>query len=71
MHTEQAKIVNALRHKYEGTRPNSHEICTEQVIKLLEIFQFLWVFEIFETHPKQNKKKNQQKQVQIRQRKLQ
>ena len=36
VHTEQAKLVNALHHQYEGTRPNSHVIYTTQAIKLFE-----------------------------------
>ena len=47
VHTRQAKLVNALGHWYEGTRPNSHVKYTTQAIKLFENFQFLWVFEFF------------------------
>ena len=49
VHTKQAKPVNALRHKYEGTRPNSHEIYIKQAIKLLEDFSIFMVFEFLNT----------------------
>ena len=29
VHTKQARLVNALRHKYEGTRPNSYVTYTK------------------------------------------
>ena len=44
MHTKQAKLVNALRHKYEGSRPNSHVIYTTQAIKLFEDFSIFMGF---------------------------
>ena len=47
VHTKQAKPINALRHKYEGTRPNSHEIYIKQAIKLFEDFSIFMVFFFF------------------------
>ena len=55
VHKKQAKLVNALRHKYKGTRPNSHMIYTKQVIKLFEDFSIFYGFWIFEHTKKQNK----------------
>ena len=49
MHTKQVKLVNALRHKYEGTRPNSHVIYTKQAIKLFEDFSIFMDFEFLNT----------------------
>ena len=49
LHTKQAKLVNALRHKYEGTRPTSHVIYTKQAIKLFEDFSIFMVFEFLNT----------------------
>ena len=45
VHPKQAKLVNALRHKYKDTRPNSHVIYTKQAIKLFEDFSIFMVFE--------------------------
>ena len=57
VHTEKAMLVNALRHKYEGSRPNSHVICAQTyTIKLFSIFHFLCgfgFFFFFFTHTKQ------------------
>ena len=48
VHTKQAKLVNALRHKYEGTRQNSLVICAQTyTIKLFEIFTFYVVLDFF------------------------
>ena len=48
VHTEKAMLVNALRHKYEGSRPNSHVICAQTyTIKLFSIFHFLCGFGFF------------------------
>ena len=42
VYTEQAKLVNALRHKYEGTRPNSHVKCAQPyTIKFFTFYVFL------------------------------
>ena len=49
VHTKQAKLVNALCHEYEGTRPNSHVIYTKQAIKLFEDFSIFMVFEFLNT----------------------
>ena len=50
MHTKQAKFINALRHQYESTRPNSHEICAQTyTIKLFE-FSIFMCFQIFYTY---------------------
>ena len=49
LHTKQAKLVNALRHWYEGTRPNSHVIYTKKAIKLFQDFSIFMVFEFFKT----------------------
>ena len=47
VHTKQAKFINALRHLYESTRPNSHEICAQTyTIKLFE-FSTFYVFSDF------------------------
>ena len=48
MHTEKAMLVNALRHKYEGSRPNSHVICAQTyTIKLFEFFTFYVVLDFY------------------------
>ena len=57
VHTKQAKRINALRHKYEGTRPNSHEIYIKQAIKLFEDFSIFMVFFFFLTHSKTEQEK--------------
>ena len=49
LHTKQAKLINALRHKYEGTRPNSHVIYKKQAIKLFEYFSIFMIFEFLNT----------------------
>ena len=49
MHTKQGRLVNALRHKYEGTRLNSHVIYTKQAIKLFEDFSVFMVFGFLNT----------------------
>ena len=57
VHTEQAKLVNALRHKYEDTRPNSHVTYTKTSDQTFwRFFNFLWVFE-FWTHSKVEQEK--------------
>ena len=47
--TEQVKLVNALHHTYEGTRPNLHVIYTTQAIKPFGDFSIFMVFEFFNT----------------------
>ena len=48
VHTKQAKLVNALRHWYEGTRPNSHVTCAQTyTIKLFEFFTFYVVLDLY------------------------
>ena len=50
VHTKQAKLVNALCHLYEGTRPNSQEICAQTyMIKLFKIFTFYVVLDFLLT----------------------
>ena len=49
VHTKQAKLVNALRHWYEGTRPNSHVIYTKKAIKIFQDFSIFMVFEFLNT----------------------
>ena len=49
VHTKQARLINALCHKYEGTRPTSHVIYTKQAIKLFEDFSIFMVFEFLNT----------------------
>ena len=44
VHTEQARLINALCHQYEGTRPNSHVIHTIQAIKFFEDFSIFMGF---------------------------
>ena len=44
MHIEQAKLVNALRHQYEGISPNSHVIYITQAIKLFGDFSIFMGF---------------------------
>ena len=48
MHKEQAKLINARCHLYEGTRPNTHVICAQTyTIKLCEFFTFYVVLDFF------------------------
>ena len=49
VHTQQVKLITALHHKYEGTRPNSHVIYTKQAIKLFEDFSIFMGFEFLNT----------------------
>ena len=49
VHTKQAKFVNALLHKYEDIRPNSHVIYTKKAIKIFEDFSIFLVFEFLNT----------------------
>ena len=44
VHTRQAKLVNALRHWYEGTKPNSHVKYTTQVIRIFGDFSIFMGF---------------------------
>ena len=63
VYTSQAKLVNALCHLYEGTRPNSHVICARTyTIKLFSIFRFLCGFGFLLTRNKSNKVWSKQKQ---------
>ena len=53
VHTKQAKLINALSHLYEGTRPNSHVICAQTyIIKLFEFFTFYVVLDFLHTQNK-------------------
>ena len=48
MQKEQAKLINAQSHLHKGTRPNSHETCTQTyTIKLFEFFTFYVVLDFF------------------------
>ena len=48
VHTKQAKLINALSHLYEGTRPNSHVKCAQTyTIKRFEFFTFYVVLDFY------------------------
>ena len=50
VHTKQAKLMNALRHLYESTRPNTHVICAQTyTIKFFKFFAFYVVLDFY-TH---------------------
>ena len=50
MHKEQATLVNAQSHLYEGTRQNMHVACAQTyTIKLFEIFTFYVVLDFLLT----------------------
>ena len=55
VYTEQAKLVNALRHKYEGTRPNSHVKCTQTYTIKFSKFYFLCIFGFLHTQKQKHK----------------
>ena len=48
VHTKQAKLVNALRYKYEGIRPNSHVIHIKSSDQTFWRFFFFSIFMVFE-----------------------
>ena len=58
VHTKQAKLVNALCHKYEGTRPNSHDMYSNICDQTFWIFYFLCGFGFLHTQNKDLKVKS-------------